>query len=851
METIEINIKSNAPKVTQETTSLRQQVKNLRKEVESCTVGTEQYAQALQKLANATHEYREQQEAVRYTAADLGAVIENVQNVATGLASGFSAVNAIMTLTGSNSEVLEKTMVKLQASIALVQGLKGLEGLGKDLKRVSASIKAFGNSIGVALGPISILIGALTAIGAGLSAIASSNANKKVDELTESYNASSAAVTKMAEELEFEVQLHEAAGQSASESAAERIKNVDAIIDSYNRLIEQEEEMKKKYSSTGLWGWLNGDNKARKKIDENIAAYNEKIKEQEANRVKLEKQRTLSITRETATRKQEAIKLAEDISKAAQKAGEDVKKQLDEVVKRYSETIKSINSINKTLDITNAKTIGDAVTSDIDAWMTVYGTDPKKMQKSLTGTLNALIRYAYDEASKIRDAALKKAKNESEKTEIANAFTESIEEIYDAAYPESLETGVKLANLIIEGFTDAITESKSISETFTEQFNALNHLYEEGIVDYKQFYDTLINIQSDYQTSVADFEAQYIDETKMSEEYIAQLRYQYALKPIAFQKEVGEKFLNELDKQFAEIERKTQDSNNNLTSASEQYWTEESERRSNWWKFWVLIDSQSLKERYNAQIQALDSQKAIYDEEYNAKVAHIQELLSLNTLTTEQEAQLNAQLAALNDEKLQNDLAYYENSTAARNEYYNNLQTAVNQGIGAMGDLSSNLADIFESAAETMKDSEGNYTKEGKKMLETSAALQIATATMNAASGIATVWATSAQLGPIAGPIVAGIQTAAHIANLAVQIMSIKRALAQGLAGNTSGSAEAQSVDTTFTLTSPDAYQNTLSDEVQTDLQANTKSNQRVYVLESDITSKQDNVKSAVTTSTF
>lgn len=844
MESIEINIKSNAAQTAKETTSLRQQVKNLRKELESCTVGTEEYAQALQKLANATHEYREQQEAVKYTAADLGAAIENVQNVATGLASGFSAVNAIMTLTGNNSEVLEKTMVKLQASIALVQGLKGLEGLGKDLKRASASIKAFGNSIGVAMGPIAIFIGALTAIGAGVSAIANSNANKKIDELTESYNASSAAVTKMAEELEFEVQLHEAAGQSASEAAAERIKNTDAIIDSYNKLIKQEEEMKKKYSSTGFWGWLTGDNKARKKIDENIAAYNELIKEQEANRVKLEKERTLSITRENTKRKEEAVKLAEDISKAAQKAGEDVKKQLDEVVKRYSETIKSINSINKTLDITNAKTIGDAVTSDIDAWMTVYGTDPKKMQKSLTGTLNALITYAYDEASKIRDAALKKAKNESEKTEIANVFTESIKEINNAAYPEAEAVGINIGTSLVEGFTDAMAESKSISETFTEQFNALNHLYEQGIIDYEQFYDTLINIQKDYNNAVSDFDAQYIDETKMSEEYIAQLRYQYALKPIAFQKEVGEKFLDELDKQINEIDKKTQEAYDEYNLGTLSY-------LMSYRNIFQDFYADNFVSAYQAEIQRLNFEKQTYDAEYQAKVEHIQSMLQLNTLTTEQEAELNAQLDQLYQERLAHDVEYYSNTEAARKDYMQNLNAAVTQGIGAMGDLSSNLADIFEAAAETMKDADGNYTKEGKKMLETSAALQIATATMNAAAGIATVWATSAQLGPIAGPIVAGIQTAAHVANLIVQIMNIKKALAQGLAGNTTGGAEAQTVDTSFTLTSADAYQNTLSDEVQTDLQANAQSNQRVYVVSSDITNAQDSEKTTVTTSTF
>ena len=120
---------------------------------------------------------------------------------------------------------------------------------------------------------------------------------------------------------------------------------------------------------------------------------------------------------------------------------------------------------------------------------------------------------------------------------------------------------------------------------------------------------------------------------------------------------------------------------------------------------------------------------------------------------------------------------------------------------------------------------------------------------MQTAAGIATVWAQASKLGVIIGPIIAAVQTAAYVANMAAQIKSIKTALQAGIAGDTSGGTSTP--DTSFTLTSPDAYQNTLSDEVQTDLQANAKDNQRVYVLESDITSKQDNVKSAVTTSTF
>ena len=125
--------------------------------------------------------------------------------------------------------------------------------------------------------------------------------------------------------------------------------------------------------------------------------------------------------------------------------------------------------------------------------------------------------------------------------------------------------------------------------------------------------------------------------------------------------------------------------------------------------------------------------------------------------------------------------------------------------------------------------------------------MQKTEAILSGLAGIAQAIAGAMQLGPIAGPIIGAINAAAVGATTAAQIMAI-----DNTRFDSGGSSSSASVpDTSFTLTSPDAYQNVLADEVQTDLQANAKDNQRVYVLESDITSKQDNVKSAVTTSTF
>lgn len=60
---------------------------------------------------------------------------ESVGKIASGLASGFAVVQGSMALLGVESEDLEKTFVKLQAAMALMQGVKGIgdlvEGVGK------------------------------------------------------------------------------------------------------------------------------------------------------------------------------------------------------------------------------------------------------------------------------------------------------------------------------------------------------------------------------------------------------------------------------------------------------------------------------------------------------------------------------------------------------------------------------------------------------------------------------------------------------------------------------------------------------------------------------------------------
>lgn len=74
--------------------------------------------------------------------------LEGLGNLASGLAAGYAAVQGAAALLGVENKKLEETFVKLQAAIALTQGISGMKGLVEGASKLSAvlgvSIKTLG-----------------------------------------------------------------------------------------------------------------------------------------------------------------------------------------------------------------------------------------------------------------------------------------------------------------------------------------------------------------------------------------------------------------------------------------------------------------------------------------------------------------------------------------------------------------------------------------------------------------------------------------------------------------------------------------------------------------------------------
>ena len=123
-----------------DTKSSNKSINSLKKDIDALTnslndleIGTKEYNDTLSLLGKRQSEFNKINEQIARSSRTTAQRFESVAKISTGLASGYGAATAAITLFGKESEDLNKVMVKLQSSIALVQGIGGIKDLLEEL----------------------------------------------------------------------------------------------------------------------------------------------------------------------------------------------------------------------------------------------------------------------------------------------------------------------------------------------------------------------------------------------------------------------------------------------------------------------------------------------------------------------------------------------------------------------------------------------------------------------------------------------------------------------------------------------------------------------------------------------
>jgi hypothetical protein len=423
--TIEIDV--NTGDSAKSLSDLRNEFKDIQKQLSGLTPGTEEYINALKRLGAVKDDIGDLKDEINaFAGADKK--IAAVTNVMGGLANGFQAAQGAAALFGQDNEALNKTMVNLQATMAITQGVQGLAGMGDSLKAVGNLLKS--TTIGTKVAttaqriynavmkdnPIAWLIMGLTALVGVIALVVNAmgdedeaqkeviaNREKELELMQEADKA-------MQKEADFRKNLASAQGKSAKEQLAlneelskQRIKRIDEEIQAARRLINDR-----------LVRFRDADEEEKIELQKANSETLKLMKDLADERLSIQRNLQIESTKlETDTNKAAADKAKERAENAKKVAEENAKWRIEfekEVVRRQAEMNKEFEDSQKKKQEEQDKIDADRIEAEIQA-------EQKKLDAQKAARLKAVEDYK---------------KGEEEKTKLALQGLQSIQSLADA-----------------------------------------------------------------------------------------------------------------------------------------------------------------------------------------------------------------------------------------------------------------------------------------------------------------------------------------------------------------------------------------------------------------------------------
>lgn len=122
---------------------LKAEIRMLRNELGSLTEGTTEYNTVFSQLSAKMLAQKELSAKLKTSSKDFGDTVGNAATTMGGMVGAFSAVNAAMGLFGSESEDVQKAMLKVQQLMAVTQGLTQIDDAIKAWGRLKGNIQAY------------------------------------------------------------------------------------------------------------------------------------------------------------------------------------------------------------------------------------------------------------------------------------------------------------------------------------------------------------------------------------------------------------------------------------------------------------------------------------------------------------------------------------------------------------------------------------------------------------------------------------------------------------------------------------------------------------------------------------
>ena len=442
--TLEIDV--NTGDSVKSLSDLKKEFKDIQNQLIGLTPGTEEYVNALKKLGAVKDEIGDLKDQIQgFSGADKK--IAAVTNVVGGLASGFQAAQGAAAIFGSESENLEKTLLRIQAVMAFTQGIQGIAQLGDSLSVLGNVIKStelgakaaavaqrIWNAV-MAANPIGLIIAGLTAL-VGVIALVVNAMGDETEAMEESIKQRekelelmNEAAEKLKNENKFRLDLAAAQGKSAKELAAlneqnaqSEIKSIDKRVQALKQEIVERSALMKFRDGEELKKLQEANSKSleeMKKLANERLAIQQGLKIQEAKLETDANKEKETKDKEKAAKEKERRdkKLADDIAAAErwrQEQAKFIQYEIDALNNKYGEEEQIIAEQQLATKIQ----LGTATPDEIAAWNSFRLSEQQKYNNEVDAELKRLKEKADkkrlddDAAEKLKQENLKKAKEQ-------------------------------------------------------------------------------------------------------------------------------------------------------------------------------------------------------------------------------------------------------------------------------------------------------------------------------------------------------------------------------------------------------------------------------------------------------
>lgn len=750
---------------------------------------TESIETALGGLETSTKSYGEAWGDMQKSTEQTRAKFEGIQKTASGVASGFAAVQGVMALVGVENENLEKTFLKVQSAMAVAQGVGGLKDLIEGFTQLKTAfsgattgLSTFAveaqttttamNGTAVATNTATTATKSFkkalisTGIGALVVALGALIANwDKISKLWNNTNPQKEAAKKV-KELRLEVD------KLAIQSSAEKIVRIRELSKAYSNLgdnLAAKQKFVKDYAEEleDMGITMNDVNDAEKIFKDDTEDYCKAV----MARAKADAARQAATTL-YAEKMQEIARLNSEISSA------------EGDIYDYGKTNQSFwQKVDAYFSRRYGKTMQESYREDGEAILATMREELGRLQKEADKMMSDLFDFA-DEQDVIADGILGSGTGKKGGSTTGTSSTSSNGDDGD----------------------DLVARVKEIAERARQ---AVIDTKEEELAEAKRIYLEERKLLQDHGLSVQDLTIEFGKK-------VQEINKKYAVDTVAIVKEQ----LAQLDNAYSNASRlaaissaPTSDKQSRgflgsilgLGTLDDQRNAESAEKSK----------SDALTAQYEKEQAYLEKRKGLLQEMYDAETDP-QKRLDIEQQIIDTEISMEE---AKNDEL--NRLGEEANKKEA--ERQQKRQAIFAAGAQAASSILNSIADAYESNEKTAAENEDKIK-----------ALRITAAVIDTIQGAVTAFASAQELGPIAGPIIGGINAAAVTAMGIANINKIKNtkigdanaSVDGGGTGRATASPAAYSAENPFNYT----RQVTGASEVE-----ELNREQRVYILESDI----------------